>query len=432
MRRMKQILLVTLLLCSVNTLGQKSISKNKRYKVRVARCMKGTNFKDLSLAAVTQTLKALNCVIDTNSFMKNFLISEGHPDCKETLGLLEKFKGIKPGVEQEYGILSRTIKNLKESQCDLKDEYAIKMKKVAITYFEESEARSNIKRVSVEVKELLSAMEPLGKFNIYKAKADSYLLKYMQRGIEFKKSAAPKTKDEEKYVRLCQYKEEYEEKKKIIAFRSILGELLGKSEDNDPNVYKYKKHGLEFIFDDNGNLTNGFFLPDRVLTPCYQNKLKGRVNKSGYLGHILECYKSNANLALCDKKYCEKVLGTKVNSITLCQDYFDKVFLQRREVFGNDFDVMTGKASPLLSKCLITNTMLLYCDSFINSYTQEQIDKRIKEINQGYELVGLENRISKKLCRNLFESKEVLTKVIEDGKECKRAGYRIAAPALIR
>ncbi|MCR9205600.1 MAG: hypothetical protein NXH75_13535, partial [Halobacteriovoraceae bacterium] len=366
---MKWILLITLMICSVNSLAQEKGKRSKRYKIRIAKCMQGTNFKDLSLAGVTQTLQALNCVIDTNSFMKSFLVSEGHPDCKETLRLLGTFKGFKPGSEQEFGVMDKTIKDLKNSQCDLKDEYALKMKTVAITYFEESEARSSIKRISADVQELREAMEPKGQFEIYKAKPDSYLLKYMQRGIEFKKLNEPRTLDEEKYVRLCKYKEEYDEKNKIVGFRSILGEMLGRSENDDPNIYTYKKHGLEFKFDKDGNIVDGFFLPDRVIYPCYKNKLKGKVNKAGYLGHTLECYKTNANLSLCDKKYCEKVLGIKLNSITLCQDYFDKVFLKRREVLGNDFDVMTQKARPLLSKCLVTNTMLLYCDSFLNSYT---------------------------------------------------------------
>lgn len=429
---MKQILLITLLFSSVNGFSQSKVKTNKRYKIRIAKCMKGTNFKDVSLVGVSQVLRSLNCVIDTNSFMKNFLLSEGHPDCKGTLGNLEKFKDIKPGQEQEYGVLEATMKDLKTSECDIKDEYAKKMKTVALTYFDEAQARSRVVRVSNEEKSLRAALEPSGKFQIYKSKPDGYLTKYMQKGIEFKKMSNSKTLVEEKYITLCRIRDEYIEKKQLIGFKAILNELFGKSEDRDRNVFKYEKHGLEFKFDDEGKLISDFFLPDRVVYPCYKNKLSGRVNKAGYIGHILECYKTNANLSLCDKKYCEKVLESNITSSTLCQEYFDKVFLKRRETLGNDFEVMTNRASPVLSKCLITNTLLLYCDSFINSYTREQVEKRISEINQGYELVGLENRIDEKLCKSLFDNGKILQEVIEHEKQCKRAGYRTAAPALIR
>lgn len=412
--------------------AQESTKGNKHYKVRIAKCMKGTNFKQMSFGTITQTLRAMRCVIDTNSFLKSFIVSEGHPDCKKTLELLNPFVDKKPGEEADFMEMKRAVDNLKETECDLKDEYAKKMKKVAITYFEELEARTQIKRVSDEEKFLVESFVPKGEFNIYKANADSFILKYMQKGIEFKKPNDERTGSEELYNKLCKYQERLDKGEILIRFKETLISLLGPSEDKNQKVLKYEKHGLQFNFDEDGKLEGKFFLPDNVLSVCYGSSLKGRITKPSYLQDTLECYKTNANLALCDRKYCEKLLGKKISSSSLCQEIFDSAFLKRREVLGNDFEVLTKKTAPFAAKCIILNTYIKYCDDFINSNTSEQIEIRTNEINKGFKIVGLENEISLSLCRSLFDNKKILLEKVEEQRMCSRGGYRTTATSLSR
>lgn len=415
-----------------NSFSKSEIKRSDKYKIRIVKCLKDTDLKDESLRGVKNTLSSLKCVIDSDVFLKKYLLSEGHPECKSLIKDLGKLTSLMESDVQYLSLLSKVVGYLKSSNCDLKDEYALKLVRISTINYEKNEAQLKKSKKENTKKILEMNLSPIGKINILKSDVKDFVRKSFEDNIKVSKINDRISKEQKSFIKLCNYKREILDKGVVFNFKAAVIALFGEPDNEEENVLEYRKYNLKFEFNSKGKLKENFKLPMRIKNYCLQRNIEKSIDQVRYFDTLYKCFVDGATVNSCDEIYCNIYKKDDEDYISICKGVLDRVFPNRMNFLGATMNKFKSLTSNYVSNCLVKNTFYRYCKDFNTNYSQGQIELRSSEVNQGYNLVNLKNEISKDMCLALYEDDKILSKIKKVVRKCRLDLYEMNAAKVFR